>query len=65
MHTAHARVSRQLYLHFIPDRDYSVKAVRSIHILVASQHVSYLPSSNNTSDLNTMSLIGASFNIGS
>ena len=29
IHSAHARVSRPLYLHFIPDRDYSVKAVAS------------------------------------
>ena len=41
IHSAHARVSRPLNLHFIQDRDYisSVKAVASTQILVATQHV--------------------------
>ena len=62
IHSAHARVNRPLYLRFIRERDYNVKAVASTFRLPRQ---SYLPSSNNTSNLNTMSLIGASFNIGS
>ena len=60
IHAAYARVSCLLYLQFIPDRDYSVKAVASTFWLPRQ---SYLPSSNNTINLNTMSMIGASLNI--
>ena len=39
VHSANARVSRPLYLRFIRDRDYIVKAVASTYILFATQHV--------------------------